>query len=212
MTATATSQELAVVHPTTGEVLDLKAAPTEGLAAAVDYAADLRRQLQEFESALGDELVARLDRAASWTLRCGPPDGLVQYEVKAPSPEAGTTAYDEHAMEQELRALLERGTIAPEAAQAALERGLNLVVRVPFDADLDALEGALRGAVSITISDVECEVVAAGGLRKTSAAGIKALLKVPGTKAAIERATRRVTPPARKAKVKAIRKEAARAR
>lgn len=199
----AASTELAR-NPATGEVLDLSSADTGAIAAAVDEVEQMRGRLSDFASAAADELLARLDRNASWRLRVGSPHGDCQFEISAPSPDAGTTGYDERVLERELAALIDDGAITAHAAEAALERTVTITLRVPFNGDLAELAALAKDIDGI--AGVPCTAAKVTAARRVVAQGVNALRKVPGTGAALDRAKVTLTP-TRKARVKAIRKE-----
>lgn len=200
-----TSTDLVAVNPATGEAIDLVDATDEQLAAAVDGLADLQGRLKDFGGELDAELLGRLDRRASWTVRVGDPADGVQYEISAASPTAGTEGYDVAKLEGELDGLIARRTIDPAGAEVALERTVTLVVKVPFGHDIDALAKTLQGVDAI--ADVPCTPIKAEASRKANLRGINALKKVPGVPTALARASVKLTPSARKPKVKPIRKE-----
>lgn len=205
MTETATALE--VLTPA-GELLDVREAETDKLAEAVTQVANRRDELSDLETVLADELLRRLDRRGKWTLRVGDPEGEVQYEIKAPSPDAGTKAYDPHALEKVLRALVARDTIDEEGATAALKRTITFTAEVPLAGDLEQAAKILEG-VQITVAGAgQLELRDVKPTRAVVQAGINALLKVPGTDS-IEKARVDVAAPTRRAKVKAIRKGAA---
>jgi hypothetical protein len=194
-----------VVHPATAEILDLRAAETITLAAAVAGLDDLRADLTDFERVVERELLARLDRGAKWTLRLGDPAGDVQFEVKAPSPDAGTDGYDERLLETELLELVSRRTINEDGAAAALRRTVTVTVEVPLEHDLEALVDKLRDVDAIAGVPVRASSVTTA--RKAMAAGIKALRKVEGTGRALDRASVRLPARARRARVKTVHRE-----
>lgn len=194
--------DLTVVDRDTGELIDLRTALTKNLAALSVRCAELRQDLADTEAAISDELVRRLDRDASWTYRPPAMSGdAIQYEITAPTPTAGTKGYDPTLMEAELRALLERDTLSETAAAEVLRRHVEIVARVPFGSDLDAIVKQLRGAAGFDIAGVPCEVVSVDAKRQVMAGGVTKILKVPGTKAAVERATISTRAPSRKAKI-----------
>lgn len=201
MTGT-TSTELVVHNPATGEVIDLRSADTEQLASVLDGVADMTGRLRDFAAIIDAELLDRLDRGAKWTLRVGDPASGHQFEIKAPSPDAGTEAYDTEQLEAELSTLIADGVIAEPAAEGALERTVTLTVRVPFGHELAALVKALSGVDAI--AGVPCEPTGVTSARKVALRGVHALRKVPGTGEALDRA--KVDPPAppRRVKVKRV--------
>lgn len=189
----------ALTHPTTGEVLDLAEAQPEALADAVVQSEQLRGELADLESVISAELVRRLDRSASWTMRVGDPAGARQFEIKAPSPDAGTTGYDAELLLQELRALVERGTIDASAAGRALERTVTITLRLPIGADPRKVEETAWRLVDMGGEIVDPTKV--DRAHKPVAGQIAKLRKVPGTGSALDRAMVKFDPPSRKAKV-----------
>ena len=87
-----------VVHPLTGEVLSLDL-PDAELALALDGVRILEGELRDVKSALGRELLARMDASASWTLHL-PGVG----KVTAPSPKP-LIEYDGPGLREALLAL-----------------------------------------------------------------------------------------------------------
>lgn len=187
-----TAQAVTVADRRTGELLDLATAGTDRLADVMAQIADLRAELAAAERAVSAELVARLDRDCLWTQRVGDPTGDVQYEIRAPSPAAGGTVFDEAPLEQELAALIKRGTISAEAASGALKRTVTVTFTVPFGESLEAIEDQARA---------DDRRPAVSSSRIAVVAGIRKLEKVGGTAAALKRASRVVAPPERRAKV-----------
>jgi hypothetical protein len=180
----------------TGEVLSLRDSSTEELAVYVDALQQLHVEMGHAERAVSEELLARLDRDANWTWRGG------GFEVTAPSPEAGTTTYLADALEGELRALIERGTISELAASKACQRHLALELEVPWSADHRALAQKVKKAVGIQVGGVDVQVRLAEARTKVAKAGITALRKISGTGAALDRAMSKQDAPTRKARVK----------
>lgn len=120
--------------PLTGEALDLNG-PDGDLAAAFDQVRDLERQLAEARRVIGDELIRRMDRAASWTLRVG------DFKVSAPSPEP-KIEFDVESLRAVLADLVAEGVISSEAAAGALRpevtykpsvRGINAVRKLGLE-------------------------------------------------------------------------------
>lgn len=104
MSATAATG-LELVHPATGEVLDIKAATTTELAAGIESLADLFANLGDFRQAIIDELAGRLDSANARKERVGP------YELETNPPT--TENYDAGILEAELTALVEAKVLDP---------------------------------------------------------------------------------------------------
>lgn len=193
-----TTSTALIPHPITGEALELAEASPEQLADWIDAATEITNAIGDRRALVDRELVRRLDQNASWTLRVGSPDGDYQLEIKAPSPSAGTTLVDTKALEDELRALIERGTISVEGAASALKRQVTVILDVPIDEDLDR---ALDQAKAYD------RCVKAESTRSAIAAGLKALRKVPGTSAALDRCETHIPSTGRKPTVKRIVRE-----
>ena len=191
-----------IVHPVTGELLDLSSESLEQLADRDRELQAHRGRLDEFAEALSDALLAHLDSAAEWTQRVGDPTGGFQYEIKAASPTAGTEGYLEDVLEEKLQALIAAETVKPSAASKALKRHLLLTLAVPWTADLEDLARAVGDPEAvIEVNGVTVEVVKAEASRRTVAAGINALRKVPGTSEALDAAKVYRPAPPRKARV-----------
>lgn len=192
----------ALVHPATGEALDLPAAPDDALVEVLDRLGQLRSELLEFETAVNAELLARLDRSGSWTRRVPVPALGADYKIEAPSPAAGAVAYDDQALEDALRGLVRRRVIDETAALNAQDRTLTVKVRVPLAVDPDGLARDVKAAEEIRLAGVDVELVQAAGGRTTRKAGIAALEKIgPAAVRALAKARRKVEPPRRGVKI-----------
>lgn len=187
-----------VVDRVTGEVLSVRDASTEQLAEFTTNCQQVREEIGDAERVVSDELLDRLDKSASWTQRAG------SFELKAPSPTAGTESYPSDMLRDALTRLVGAGTISEEAAKNALQRRLVLELDVPWDADPAALATAVKEAITIQVADVIVGVVKAEPMTRVSAAGIKAVRKVPGTSDALDAA--KLTRPAAARRVKVTRK------
>jgi hypothetical protein len=189
------STELTVLDRATGELVDVRGETTERLASYIDDLGELRAQLAEGEAVVNDELLQRLDRDAAWTQRIG------DFELKAPSPTAGTESYDAEVLEGELRILIANETISEEAAGAACRRQLTLCLEVPWDADPGDLADRVQQALAIEVGGHQVRVLSASGSVVPVSAGIAKLRKL-GVGKALDRAREEpVTPPRRRVKV-----------
>lgn len=108
-----------VLDTDTGEVFPtVQGAPTRTLVRTlgkIQHEIDQRlAMLYEAKRALGNELIERMDRQASWTMR---EPGV---EVKAPSPAAGTVTWAGEKLEEILGVLVEEGVIDREAKVRAV--------------------------------------------------------------------------------------------
>lgn len=143
------SREL--VHPASGEVLELKGAASADLAKAVDELAELNDRLALFGRAVVAELVERADRDVTRKLTAGP----YIVEVNAPTDEL----YDLGVLREELDGLVKANLITQEAADrcirvgapkvpppAADKRELNKLKRHPSD-DVKRAVGKARRVV-----------------------------------------------------------------
>ena len=197
----------AMIVPGLGLAIDLARAEPLLLAEAVDELAAMRSEMTEAEAVLRKELVTRLDRTGKWTQRYR--HGDVEYEVKAPSPDAGTTSYDAQALEERLREHVAARDLDPEAADAALERTVTLTLKVPIGLDTtpEKLADALQGAEEITIAGHPVQLHEVSWARKVKQAGMNALAKIPAAKDTVEAVTVSLPPTDRKATVKRKQKE-----
>lgn len=195
-TTTEPGQALAVLDRTTGEVLEVNAAETDQLVGFVVNLDELRAGLAEAEQIVLDEMLERLDRSGNWTHRVATANGR-HYEIKAPSPEAGTTGYDPLVLERELDDLVDAREIDRRAAEAALERTVTITYRLPWGTSYEDLLADLRTLpIPGEASALE---------RKPRPAGINALVKIGGkAKRAAARARVRTPAPKRKPKVKEV--------
>jgi hypothetical protein len=206
--------DLALINRASGEILDAvtarallaaagiddpRDAATVELAAFVDNARGLRSITDEARGVVSDELLRRMDLDGCWTWRDG------GYEVKAPSPEAGTTAYHTGLLREALQRLVAECVISPQASSSAVER-----VVATVDVSYDLLRSLLACCV---LGDPDNEAV--DDLRKLlaaepdptyrqHAAGIRSLCKIPAARATIEACRLPATPPPRAARVRRI--------
>lgn len=117
-----------IVHPLTGEQIDLSASDDQ-LAEWIDQASELERLLRNVKTAIGDELIGRMDRQAHWTLRTG------RFKVTAPSPKPKVD-WDVDQLQATLADFRDQGVIDEDAIDRAMKVK---VTRVPQQAGLNAL-------------------------------------------------------------------------
>jgi hypothetical protein len=189
-----------IVHPVTGEILDLENESVEGLAERVVDLQDYRERIGNFDRALNDALLERLDADASWTMRVGDPTGDRQFEIKAASPSAGTELYPPDALERELRVLVERGIISELAASKALKRQVIATLTVPLDLDLKDVAKAIDGN-TYEYDGRDLEFVSCDQRQVSVVSGINALRKSPVIAEALDAAMVVQSPPTRRVKV-----------
>lgn len=101
-------------HPATGELFDLATIETDQLARARAELIDLRHRLDEFSALLDAELVPRMDRENTHTLRAG--------GYKLVSPPATVVDWNEAQLSMELQVLVDTGRLSQGAANKALKR------------------------------------------------------------------------------------------
>jgi len=106
---------VALIDPQTGELIDLDDATDLLIAQTLDDVDDLRGRLADYRSALGAEILRRMDARASWTTRAG------GFKLSAPSP-APVVSYDGAALWEELGRLAEHGRFGLEALDAAVRQ------------------------------------------------------------------------------------------
>jgi hypothetical protein len=104
-----------VIHPATGEILELDAS-TETLACWLTEARELDERMREEKRRVVQELLNRMDRDAQYTLRAG------DMEIKGDGP-ASPTEYDA----EPLRAALEEFVDGEVISQDALDRAVEIV-------------------------------------------------------------------------------------
>jgi len=109
-----TTQDATVVHPVTGEVLDLATAPIDVIAEFVDAVTDSRRQLDELRSMADRELARRMDVENLRTYDLG---GW-RVTVNAPT----RTVYDGERLRDVLASLVGEGVISESAADRACQQ------------------------------------------------------------------------------------------
>jgi hypothetical protein len=165
-----------VVDRMTGDVLSVREASTEQLAEFLVNQQCSRALLNEAEEMVAAEILDRLDRAASWTLRVG-------------------------VLRTVLTRLVEADEINGGAAANALRRTLTLELAVPWDANLAMMADSVRQAVEIHVASVKVTVLKAEPASRVSAVGIKVLRKVPGVSEKLEGALAVQSPPKRRVKV-----------
>lgn len=177
--------------------IDIATAPVEQLAEFMSTTDRLREIAAEAKSKVGDELVARMDRDGKWTMRTD------DYEIRAPSPEAGTVVYDVDRLRDTLAMLVANGVISHAGSLAALEP-IHPMAKVSYK--------FLRHLVAV-LDGHEPDGPAYEELRRlllaepamtfqVRTAGVKALLKVPAARDAIHACRITTEPPPRTARVK----------
>jgi hypothetical protein len=107
------AEELVLAHPATGEVIQLATAPDEVLAKVLDESKLLDGRMREFNRLVQDELLARMDAVAKWTIHG---EG---YTLAGSSP--STSEYDVGRLRQTLDRLCAEGLLSKAAATAAIK-------------------------------------------------------------------------------------------
>lgn len=128
-----------VVNPATGEALTL-ASPTEDLARCLADIRDFEAQVRDVKRSLTGELLARLDKDASWTLH------LPGMKLRGDSPEPQED-WDGAGLRDALLLLVDNGDLAIEAVDAAVE---TTVTYKPRKAGINKLR-KLGGQVAETV-------------------------------------------------------------
>ena len=109
-----TGQALTVVHPATGELLDLAGQPTDQLVELVEGARDYQAQVADFRAVVEEVICDRMDRELSRTAQVGGH----RLTVNAPTRDD----WDLDMLHEVLAELVERGVITGEAALAVIEQ------------------------------------------------------------------------------------------
>lgn len=178
------------------ELLPLGEADTSDLAKFIDNVIELGHIASEARGMVSDELVARLDANACWTLRV---DG---WQLKTASPAAGSVSYDVSQLRAALETLVADGVISRAAAWGAVEP-VRATVTVPYRLLRDVLRALDGYEVAEPIFD-EIERIVLGEPEPTyklRLAGVKALLKIRAARDVIEACEVSVTPPRRTVQV-----------
>jgi len=112
---------VALLDPDTGELVDLADAPYALIAQTLDDVDDLRRRLTSYRAALADEVMSRMDDAASWTVHAG------VFVMTSNSPT--TVEYDAPALWSALQTLAEQGRFGQAAIDRAVSQRVEFKVR-----------------------------------------------------------------------------------
>lgn len=181
-------------------IVDVRLADMDELAGFIDDVRELKAIAVEASNLASDETIRRLDRNGKWTWRDD------RFEVKAASPEAGTTVYDTSMLREALTILVSTDVISAEGAIAALEP-IKPTAPVPYGV-LRELHEHLVDEFEVSeslLAEVEALLLAEPNVTyKQHPAGIKALLKIPAAKGPIEACRELVDAPRRTAKVRRI--------
>jgi hypothetical protein len=175
-------------------------APMEQLAEVKEKLSALKSITAEADGLLDGEIVHRQDLDCRWTTHVGP------YTVKSSSPVAGTVSYDVERLRAVLAELVTDGVISAAGAMGAVET-IEPTAAVPYSL-LRGLAASLEGNCDIgeevELLDRVSDLLAGEPepTYKVKAAGVKALLKLPAARAAIEACQVPVEPPRRRATVK----------
>jgi len=109
-----TGQQLTVVHPATGELLDLAGQPTGQLADLLAGCRDYQQQVADFREQVEQEICRRMDRQNSRSAMVG----QVRLTVNAQA----RTEWDLERLRTVLAELVTAGELDPAAAAAVIER------------------------------------------------------------------------------------------
>ena len=149
-------QEIVVAHPKTREVITLNTATDAQLAALKVACEEVALDLVKANDLLGEEVLGRMDRSAEWTKHVRIGDET--FTFTAPSPNAGTTAYDAELLEIALDELVDTGTIDADTAEKALVREVTVTLRVPWGDDLEAAVESARDLVGAVKAEPKVRV------------------------------------------------------
>lgn len=180
-----------VPHPLTGEALELANATDEQLIDFVEACEDAANFAKELKSRASTEFVERLDRSGEWTRRVK--IGNDTYEIKAPSPTAGTESFDDEAVIAAVHQLVEQNVIDESAAGKTVRHAVTVTFVTGSEKEAAEIESEAKR--DHRYPNVERSKTIA----KT---GINALLKIPGARESIE-ACKRVSEPKSAAERKA---------
>lgn len=168
---------------------DLRLAQMDELAEFVDLTRELQSIAAEARNIASGELVRRLDHEGRWTWRDE------HYEVRAPSPEAGTVSYDLDRLRDALSQLVAADVVSRDAARSAvaqhehsvavsydfLRRLRRILGASTIEGDVDRVDyDIVEGEVDELLRD---EPQPRYFVRPT---GVRNLLKIPAAREAIE--------------------------
>lgn len=179
---------------------DVHLVEDEDLAVFIDNVDLLRQVSAEAKGIASDEFVTRMDGDGAWTRH------LAGYDITAASPEAGTVGYDVPRLDAVLSELVSQDVISAAGRNAALEC-VKPTVAVPY-ALLREVRTGLEGELDdsrydLVIAELESLLLSEPEpTLKLKPAGVKALLKLPAARAAIEACQVSLQPPHRVARVK----------
>lgn len=123
-----------VVHPDTGEVIDLATATAEQLGDVKTAIRALEDRARHAKRLLDEHILAMMDRQAKWTLHAG------SYKLTGQSPAPKTEIPDPAALKAALSELVDQGVLDAGAVDTAVEtvitykpsvRGLNALRKHP---------------------------------------------------------------------------------
>jgi hypothetical protein len=137
-----TTTEIALLDPKTGEQLTLDH-PTEDLARYLDSVRSLEWELRTQKRLVTEELLARMDKSASWTMH------LPGMKVTGQSP-APEESWNGAELREALLRLADEGVITAEAVDAAVE---TVVSYKPRKAGISALR-KLGGPVAEVVDSL----------------------------------------------------------
>jgi len=197
MTTETETTEIVLYNPASGELLRLavETAEDERLADVLEATIPtLIGQLKDAKDIVDREVLARLDRSGRWTRRVGDPKN-VQWEITSPSPVAGTETVDVGTLAEVLDEALDERIIDQSAAGAALVRTVQVTFLVGSDEEAERIIDTARQ---------DDRVIRAEAHRKVSAAGVKALEKIPAMRDRVALAKVPCDPPRRTPKVRRL--------
>lgn len=142
------ADEVRIFDPVTGAEIDLAEAPDEQLAELRDLIRDAEEEQRLAKQAIDAEVIARMDRAAKWTLRAG------GFEMTAPSPALKNEVVDAAALHAALMVFVDDGLLSVEAVDAAVQQVLTFK---PRKAGIDALRKR-GGRIAEVIAEHEQQV------------------------------------------------------
>lgn len=132
--------EVSLIHPDSGQLLDLTSAAPAALADWLDAVRVWEQNARTAKNVVSEELHRRMDANAKWTLRDG------EFEIRGQSPDR--SVYSEE-LRGALEALVAEGLISQEACDAAYEP---VVTYKPRARGLNALR-KLGGKVAEVIAE-----------------------------------------------------------
>lgn len=137
-----------VVHPLTGELVDIANAPDDELAQFLEGIDEAKARVQDAKSVVSQEVMRRMDRMNVRNMRAG------VYGVTVNRPPEAATGYDGAGLLDDLLRLVDEDVLAIEAVNAAVQTEVSYKVDRHAVNRLKKLGGVVAEAVQRHVFEV----------------------------------------------------------